>query len=124
MPKPKKPTQPDQAQLSSPPPSVTPEPLATTSSPALPTALQLQLVVRPELPTLWADHVRFVVFRSSATKEEAHCTISFFHRVDIEATGFETARIQTSPELARRIIDIMAKNLNYYPTKPEPEAAA
>src|SRR5947209_3119801 len=75
---------------------------------------------RPDLPTVWADHVRVVVARSGSTGLEVNMVLSFFHRLEVEgpaAMAFEASRVAMSPELARNMTNILCRVLDHYPTK-------
>lgn len=92
-----------------------PQPTSTSSEPTQ----QVHLAGRPDLTTLWADHARFSLSKSRFTGAEISACLSFFHR--LEGTeppiGFESARVMMSPELANRLVEIMCKALNHFPTK-------
>jgi hypothetical protein len=71
-------------------------------------------VNRPDLPTLWVDTMEML------SRSEPQVVLMRFFSIVPEAL-VEVARIQTPLVHVRRMIDVLCKSLNYYPTG-EPEA--
>lgn len=81
----------------------------------------LALFSRADLPSVWVDHAKFSVRRNTKTNTEILAILAFFTAPadeELKTKGFEAVRVCFSPELARRVVDAMCQNLDYYPTKP------
>jgi len=88
--------------------------------PSAETKQSLNMMLRPELPTTLVDHVR-VSYRQD--NENSIVIMSFAQvlpeAVEGEMMAAEVCRLAMSRELLRKIVDIGAKGLKYYPAKPE-----
>lgn len=80
---------------------------------------RLKLASRPDLPTLWFDHLKVSVRKDRTSDRELVALIGFYHQVPEEngLHGTEIARVACSPELARKLADTVCRTLNYYPVR-------
>ena len=75
---------------------------------------ELQAVQNPALSSVWVDSMQLV------TRQEVDAVTLRFLTVMPEA-AYEACRLQTSIAHARQMIDVMAAQLDHYPTRPEPK---
>ncbi|GMV26917.1 MAG: hypothetical protein AMXMBFR58_29480 [Phycisphaerae bacterium] len=69
--------------------------------------------------------MRLVLKSDRETKAEVAAQVSFFQSFpETPDSWFEINRVILSPQLARRVVDMMTRTLNYYPTKPSEPATA
>jgi hypothetical protein len=72
--------------------------------------------------TLWSDHIRFTFLRSGDTNREIAALMSFYSILEVQETKMimsESVRLTMAPETARSFVDVMCRQMDYYPTKPE-----
>ncbi len=71
---------------------------------------QLILHGRPDLPAVWADHVKFLLKRSKTTNAPVMAGLSFFQGdPDQPNVGYEVARIAMSVDLAKAMVNVVNK---------------
>ena len=82
-------------------------------------SLTLTLGVRPDLPTVWFDS-----FRMARRSDVEIVVFSFFHKLPFEESSdqLELFRAATTTDHVRKIIDMMCRNLDYYPVKEAAKA--
>jgi len=71
------------------------------------------IVVDPAIRTVWVDQMMI------QTPTNRHVACLRFMSKHIEMT-YEVARLQMSEELVRKMIDAVARHMNYYPERPAP----
>ena len=72
----------------------------------------LPVSFNPALQTVWVDRMAMLV------RANPDAVVLRFYSA-LPEMAVECARLQTSVALARNIIDVLARNLDYYPTKPD-----
>ncbi len=96
---------------------------SSTSSNAPSTERHPQVIYRPDLPTIWADGLRFTSRKTTGVEAVVY---SFLQQVEGDDRGpvgmIEVQRITTSADQGRKLIDIMCRMLNHYPEKPAESA--
>ncbi|MBY0313290.1 MAG: hypothetical protein K2W85_14575 [Phycisphaerales bacterium] len=87
---------------------------AASKSPSSPAGAELQLATNPQLPTVSIDDVR-VALRSDTPL----MILSFFQGIPGTEPDmrFEVFRGIVTVDHAKKIVDVLAKQLNHYPVK-------
>ncbi len=96
-------------------PTPTPQEHPQSDSPeSQESSAKVTLVIRQDLPTTWIDHMQI-----SLSADLKMVMLSFFHSIPGAPDKVEAARLITSQEHTRQIIDVLCRAIKHYPTPPE-----
>jgi len=81
---------------------------------------KIEVLARPDLSTQWFDTVRFST-RREEPNDGGLGFLSFFNTIpgEDDQRRYEFARVVTTPKTLKLMVNLICKQLDYYPEKEE-----